>query len=386
MTEELNWQNRVRHFLEREPVKLALLAALAVVLFVAVTGISRLYQAQQQSLGSRWFNRGVDDLNAKQFDRAVIEFRAALVYSRDNYDYQLNLAKSLVGLKRPGEAYAYLINLWDRQPEDGLVNLELARIAAQRGQNEQAQRYYHNAIYATWPGDAASSETERRDARLELIEYLLKINARPQAQAELMALTANLGDDPEEQMKVGNLYLQAQDYEHALAAFRDALKGEHHDAAALAGAGRAAFELARYDMAEKYLRDAVAANAADTESADRLRTTELVLRLDPFRAEISAAQRNRAVLDAFATAGERLKSCAAASGSATPTESESSLADNWTKMRPQVTAAGLARNPDLVSAAMGLVFDVEQHASATCGTPAGADLALLLIAKLHEGN
>jgi tetratricopeptide (TPR) repeat protein len=386
MAEELNWQSRVRQFLEREPVKLALLAGLAVVLFVTVTGISRLYQEQQQSLGSRWFSRGVADLNAGQFDRAVIEFRAALVYSRDNYDYQLNLAESLVGLKRTGEAYAYLINLWDRQPEDGVVNLELARIAAERGQSEQAQRYYHNAIYATWPGDAASSANERRDARQELIEYLLKINARPQAQAELMALTANLRDDPGEQMKLGSLYLRAQDYEHALSAFREALKGEHHDAAALAGAGRAAFELARYDMAEKYLRDAVAANAADSESADRLRTTELVLRLDPFRTEISAAQRNRAVLDAFAAAGERLKSCAAADGGAVPTESQTSLADSWEKMKPKVTATGLERNPDLASAAMGVVFEVEQQTSATCGMPAGSDLALLLIAKLHEGN
>ena len=35
---------------------------------------------------------------------------------------------------------------------------------------------------------------------------------------------------------------------------------------------------------------------------------------------------------------------------------------------------------------MDLVFEIERQTSATCGTPTGADLALLLISKLHEGN
>jgi hypothetical protein len=33
-----------------------------------------------------------------------------------------------------------------------------------------------------------------------------------------------------------------------------------------------------------------------------------------------------------------------------------------------------------------LVFEIERETSATCGIPSGADAALLLIAKLHEGN
>src|ERR1700680_2345202 len=147
-------------YLKQQPVMLALLAALGVIFFLAVAGLSRAYHAQRESLGNRWFSRGVADLNARHFDRAVTEFRSALLYSRDNYDYQLSLAEALIGEKRTSEAYSYLVNLWDQQPENGLVNLELARIAAQRGQTEQAQRYYHNAIYAVWPGD---QKLKRRD-------------------------------------------------------------------------------------------------------------------------------------------------------------------------------------------------------------------------------
>jgi tetratricopeptide (TPR) repeat protein len=370
----------------REPVILALLSALAVLSFLAVGGLSRMYHAQQQALGNRWFTRGTADLKDGHFDRAVGDFRAALRYSRDNYDYQLNLAQSLIGLNRTDEAYAYLINLWDREPENGLVNLELARIAAKKGENERALRYYHNAIYAIWPGD---QEAQRRNTRLELIEYLLGIHARAQAQSELIALAANLGDDPSLHQLVGDLFLQAQDYEHALAEYRLTLKSDHHNPAALAGAGVAAFELGRYSLAQRYLQVAVALNSDDKQSTDILKTTERVLQMDPFRRQISADQRNRIVIEAFASAGERLKSCSATvnpSGSNSSETVEQSLADGWAKMQPKINERDLRRDPDLAEGAMDLVFEIERETKIACGAPTGTDLVLLLISKLHEGN
>jgi tetratricopeptide (TPR) repeat protein len=373
----------LKRYLTREPVMLALLTVLAIVCFAGVSGLSRLFHAQQEALGNRWFTRGVSDLKAQRFDRAVVEFRAALEYSRDDYSYQLNLAEALIGQKRTSQAYAYLINLWDRQPEDGVVNLELARIAAERNETEQAQRYYHNAIYATWP---EGEETERHAARLELIEYLLKIDANTQAQAELIALEANLGDDPAEQARLGDLFVRAQDYEHALGAYRVALKSERHNAEALAGAGLAAFELQHYDTAQRYLQAAVMANPEDEKSAGLLQTTELVLQMDPFQRQITAEERARVVQEAFATAGDRLKACGGGNGFAMGAGSTPSLAQSWTEMKPRITTLRLRRDPDLVESAMDLVFNIERQTSAKCGTPAGKDEALLLIAKLHEGS
>jgi hypothetical protein len=40
---------------------------------------------------------GVADLPEHRFERAISEFRTALLYSRDNYSYQLNLAEALLG-------------------------------------------------------------------------------------------------------------------------------------------------------------------------------------------------------------------------------------------------------------------------------------------------
>ena len=74
----------LRHYLAEEPVILTLLSALAVVLFLAVTGLSYIYHAQQESLGNRWFTRGAADLKERRFGSAVSDFRIALRYSRDN--------------------------------------------------------------------------------------------------------------------------------------------------------------------------------------------------------------------------------------------------------------------------------------------------------------
>jgi len=372
-------------YLTREPVILAMLSALAVVFFLAVTGLSHLYHAQQESLANRWFNRGATDLKERRFESAVSDFRTALLYSRDNYSYQLNLAEALIGLKRTNEAFSYLINLWEREPENGFVNLDLARIAAQKGETEQALRYYHNAIYAAWPDD---QQVERRDARLELVDFLLSINARAQAQAELLALAANLPNDPFQQTRVGDLFLRAQDYENALAEYRLSLKADHHNSAAVTAAGIAAFQLGRYALAQRYLQSAVATNPSDAQSAARLKTTELVLQMDPFQRQLSVAQRNLVVIEAFAAGGQRLKSCFGTAGSAGATSSgaSSSLAESWAKMKRQITEPGLRRDPDLIEAAMELVFDIEHQTNTACGNPSDADTALLLIAKMHEGN
>lgn len=373
-----------RLYLRQRPVILVVFTLMAVIFFLFTSGLARLYRAQRESLGTRWFTRGRAELNARNYAGAVSDFRAALLYSRDNYTYQLNLAEALLGLGRTGQASAYLLNLWDREPEDGLVNLELARIASSTGQLQQAIRYYHDAIYAAWASD---EEWKRRDARLELIELLLNHKAPAQAQSELIALEANVGDDPAQQEQIGNLFLRAQDYEHALNAFVIALKSERHNPTALAGAGEAAFQLGRYPLAQRYLQAALAANPNDKQSAQALKTTEMVVEMDPFRRQISTAERNRSVVQVFQIAGQRLTGCALPKSTTPgPASTQPSLSEEWASLKPKITERNLERDPDLVESAMDLVFQIERQTSIVCGTPSGSDLALLLIAKLHEGN
>ena len=353
------------------------------VLMVAI--FSRFYHVKLESLATEWSTRGSADLDAGHFDEAVTDFRTALLYDRDNDSYQLSLAEALLGVKRKDErdqAATYLMNLWDKQPENGTVNLELARIASSKGETERAIRYYNNAIYATWPGD---QEEARRNVRLELIRLLMHINATAQAQSELIALAANLGDDPAEQAHVAGLFYQNGDYEEALKEYRLSLEGDAHNAESLAGAGQAAFELNQYRLARRYLREAVELRPKDTASAERLKLSELVLQIDPFRQQMRSADRDRIVISDFAAAGKRLNTCQAPGQNSATTNQQQAQQQSWNKLKPQMTPWGLRRNPDLVNTAMSLVFQIERSSYDTCGPGSDTDKALLLIANLHEG-
>lgn len=375
----LNWYSR------REPVVLLLLSVAAILMFLAVAMLSRAYHVQRESRGLRWSERGNADLNTKNYNRAVVDFRAALSYSRENYQYQLGLAQALLGLDRTDEAYAYLINLWQREPDNGNVNLELGRIFAKKADVNQAVRYYHNAIYAVWSGD---SELQRRAGRLELIDFLLSHQVQGQAESELIALSSNLPDDPVLHAHTGDLFLKVPDYERALTEFQLALRRQHKNPSATAGAGRAAYELGRYPLAERYLESAVTANPDDSQSAQLLGTVRLVARMDPYRMRISAAERRRVVMEAFKTAGQRLNSCTVPSQAINVGSGagEGTLETRWLQMKHRLSNQALRRDPELVDAAADLVFTIERATSQRCGPPTGADLALLLIANSHEGN
>lgn len=375
----LPFRLRLPRGLRREAVILVGMAGLASVFWVGVTALSRLYQAQQSSLSERWTSRGNADLKSGKYKQAVEDFHSALRYSHDDYGQQLGLAQSLLGMSRTSEAAAYLETLWEREPENGLVNRELARIAAENGDVRQALRYYHNAVYATWHGDA---DAERRDTRWELIKYLISLNAKAQAQSELISLAADVGDDLAPQIELGEYFLRVGDPSHALAAFELRLKANPRNAEALAGAGAAAFGLAQYPLAERYLREAAAEQPADRDLANRLQIVEAAVHLNPYRREISDVERKRATVAAFHTAGERLKVCAAA---ANAPYNGKTLASAWSDMKPHLNENELARVPDAVNRAMNLVFEVERQASTTCGAGSPSDAALLLISGSHEG-
>lgn len=437
------WRLQIPPHLRREMATLAMLTGLAAVLLIGVTALSELFHSQQDALADRWSGRGDADLAGENYKAAVNDYRTALRYTRDGYPQQLGLAEALIGEQRIDEARVYLETLWEQQPENGIVNRELARIAAGKGDTRAALRYYHNAIYANWHEHA---EAERVATRWELIKYLLSIKQPAQAQSELIGLGAEVGDNPEQQLNLGRYFLKVQDGQHALASFRMCLRANPHEAAALAGAGEAEFDLGSYTRAHRYLAEALARNPADRDSASLLEVSDQVMRLNPFRPGVSDAERDQAVLSAFQTVGERLKGCPELATSpvspaslpaagnppamapagrakgvlgaiaaalaklpsakktpqgkaqppATPQKQPQApasanlqaqtLAAAWTQLEPKVTKRVLRHNQDVVNQAMDLAFNIEHQAASKCGPGTPADTALLLISRLHEGS
>jgi len=367
----------------REPLVVLLLSATAAGLFFLVGGLSRLYQNQLESRGRTWFDRGVRDLEAGRVENAVRDFQVALTYSRDNYGYQLSLAQALVALNRTEEARTYLISLWQREPENGSVNLELARIYAANSDITGALRYYHNAIYAVWGGDA---EKHQRSVRLELIRFLLDHKALNQAESELIAVGRELPDDPSLHLEIADDFMRIPDYDRALEQDQEVLEIERQNRSALSSAGRAAFELAQFPLAERYLAAAQSLNPNDAETAALLKLVKAVPDIDAY--EISSrAQRDRALLAAFNTAGERLRACgdrSAKNGETNPSLEQ--LYSRWMDRKARLTEPALREHPEEVDTTMDLVFTIERQTSNLCGAPTGTDLLLLLIGRHHQGS
>lgn len=375
----LHW----RRYVGREPVVLVWLTAIAVVMFSVVAVLSKAYTAASQAKASEWDNRGNDDFRAGHVEKAANDFRVALTYLRDNYGYEVSLAQSLLALDRTDEAKAYLTALWQRQPENGTVNLELARLYAKIGDFNNSLRFYHNAIYAIWDSDP---EIQRRSARLELAQFLLDRKSQAQAESELIALSGNLPRDPELHTQVGDLFMRVPDYERALQQYESSLHLTPHSELVLASAGRAAFSLARYSLAARYFQQALVLNSKNESSASLLSTARTVQRMDPDT--VRPSRRAPVILEDFHDAGARLAACMAqlASRASSNVGALQNLSLQWNTMKPQMTGLRLRRDPDLAGSAMDLAFSIETASNQLCGKPSGADLALLLIAQQREAN
>ncbi|MGA9392666.1 MAG: tetratricopeptide repeat protein [Candidatus Sulfotelmatobacter sp.] len=372
------------------PIILLVLTFAAVSGFAAVSHLVSRYNLNQQARGRRLYAEGAADISAGRYDAAIADFRAALSCDPSNPQYQLALARALRDSndsRRLDEAESYLLALWQRSPQDAAVNLALARVEARRGSIEDATRYFHNAMYGEWASDP---DGNRNRARIELIEFLLKKNARAQADSELIALAAALPADPPAHLQAAHLFEQVQDYAGALAQYEAVLRLDPGNVAALAGAGEAAYRSGNYVLAQRYLRMAANANPEDAAARQLLESTDLILRANPFHSHISDAERNRRIDSAFAQAEVRLTECAQAanvdlnSTANSPTSQLPGLQARWLLAKPDLKLLRSAAETDLPDAIMDVVFQIEQQTSATCGQPQGLDLALLLISKKRE--
>jgi len=374
----------------RRDTFLLIIFVLLILMFV-ITGFSvRVYRAVERGFAEDWYARGEEDLRAGRAEAALADFRTALSYSHDNERYQLRLAQALmaVGQSREAgsEARTYLLNLLEHEPGNGTVNLELARLAARDHAVSDALRFYHGAIYGEWEDDAV---LRRRASRLELVEFLLDAGQKDAARAELIALAADLPDDPALQTKVGNLLLRVAGYDDALKLFRQALREEPHLAPALAGAGECYFQNGDYGQAARYLTRAVQQDPHLAQAAAMLDTAQAVLKLDPFNRRLDNMERaRRAVLD-FNSALMRLQNCATQRGidlKAAGSDPLQALSAQATQLQPRAQQRYLSRDSELLSQVMDAVFEMEQSTAHTCGEPQGLDLALLLMAREQGGT
>lgn len=370
----------------RESVLIASVTLLGV-LFAFTGFVTQRYHATQRALAQRWYKRGEADLQSSHPEKAIEDLETALVYVPGNGVYRLRLAEALEAAQRLGEAQAYLLSLWSDEPANGEVNRDLGRLAIRAGNIPEALRYYHNAIYGIW---SENPEQSSRNVRLELCQALLARQDTRDTEAELIALAGNLPEDAELHERVGNMFLATSDFDRGLRQFQRALALSPQLEAALLGAGKACFELARYEEAQPYLERALRRNRGDAQAARLLETTNLILEVDPFAPRLSAEERGQRIVRAYEQAIARLETCAQSRGDRldTPTPQtplETAYAQAL-KLRPRMHESSLRRDPDLTAAAQDAVVEAERVATGLCGAPTGLNEAIVLAARRHEGD
>src|SRR5581483_9147544 len=172
----------------------------AVAAFFATRSLAASNRAMTLRDAADWYRRGQQALAEGRVAEAVDDFRRTTVRNRHDKTYVLALAGALARNGDDEAARGVLLALRESLPEDPETNLELARLAARGGDVPETMRYYHNALYAPWPPERTD---ERRIARLELVRFLLMHGQSNRALPELLAMAADLPDEPAAHVRVG---------------------------------------------------------------------------------------------------------------------------------------------------------------------------------------
>ncbi len=141
----------------RDSVALLSLFAIVLVLFFVTLFLFHSFSVHRQEVAQRWLVRGENALHANQPLAAIDALRSALAYAPDNETLQIELAEALAAAGRTDEAVAYFNTLLESRPGNGMINLQLARLAAKQGDEATALDHYQAALDGTWKATATSA-------------------------------------------------------------------------------------------------------------------------------------------------------------------------------------------------------------------------------------
>jgi Flp pilus assembly protein TadD len=416
-----------RRLIFADTLSLVTLFAVTTLLAVLTNYLYQSYASHQVELANRWLVRGEQAMRDGKPQAAIDALSSALAFAPSDRNTEIKLAEALASSGRLQEAAVYFNALLESQQGSGLINLQLARLAARQDNVSQAIEDYQRAIYGNWEGDGY---VRRRDVRFELSDYLIAHHLLDRARSELLVAAGNAPeDDISVQLGIARKMEQAQDPSDALHLYRTILHRHPSLREALDGAGRTAFQMGRYLEAKRYLARALQGPGVDQEpkagleeSRDRLSEATRLLLLYP-SSRLSLNERSVRILADRKLAMARLAQCtqdrsqapakdsAAASAPApavasnplqslksrftghptAPTPNQAAapppvdplqaLTARWKQLPAKLKLRELEENSDLAQTQIQLIYDTELLTQQLCGAPAGDDDLLLKIAQ-----
>lgn len=392
-TIETQFKTSKRQLVIHDSIAFLVLLSATGILFAVTLFLFRSFSAHRAEIARQAGEDGRIALAQGRPRDAIADLRTALSYAPYERSYELLLAQALGEDGHLEEAINYFLNLWESQPGDGFINLQLARLERKRNDLQQGDRqrigpqaainYYRASIFGSWNGDGV---IHRRDVRLELANYLIEQKEFPLAQTELLIASTNAPQLPGLHVTLGDALIRAQDQTAAMKEYQKAILEDPTDAIAYEKAGRLAYKTGDYAHAREWLERALresagaVSNAAEPEgdTASLLKNAERLLVLDPDLAPNRTARVDR-ILDDRGIARRRFDACVKQVTS--PETSLDTLTARWTASSSNSTRAALMRddsNDDLVRS---LIDDTETTTARFCGTPGGDDALLLLLAQ-----
>ncbi len=389
---DTNWIASRRQLLLRDGLSFLLLTLITVVLFGFTLFMFRSFSSHRAELADRWAGRGQIALNTGKPEEAISALETSLEYAPGVRANQLMLAQALSAAGHTEQATSYFLNLWETEPGDGVINLQLARLERRRHDKQAAIHYYRAAIYGTWEGDGI---VHRRDVRLELANYLIDEHDFQTAQTELLIAASNAPAEPGLELGFGDELLRAGDRSDAMRYYQKAIRQQPRNALALDKAGRLAFAMGDYTRArgllERAVRDSagVPGSAAKPDEEDdiaMLHRTERLLAISPELAP-NPQEHVARLMQAGSLARQRLSSCTAQlqTTQLLPPAIQA-LTTQWAGQAGAISRKTLLDDEVQRDSMTSLIYDTETTTAQLCGQPTGDDALLLLLAESAHGQ
>jgi tetratricopeptide (TPR) repeat protein len=368
--------------LNREIFMLVVLAFFAIGVFVFTKSMATKEQQMDARIAAVWYNDGQRQFNSGQVDKAINSFRKARTRSLGDRVYALALANALVAGGHDAEAQQSLLRLREADPEDAEINSQLARLAAKRGQVQDAVHYYQNALYGRWAGPQV--DERKLHLRMELIRVLLRQQQRNSALSELLILETELLQSAADHVETARLFLQAGDAQHALANYAEAIDLDKNNVEAYTEAGETLFRLGDYLRAERYLEAALVLNPKAEMTRHLLLLAKMVVAADPLEPHISKQESWERLLRALKRASHRLNDCLMQTTNSQKRTQLGTLKQQDIALESELHSSR-PPNSELTKSGVDLIYAIEKETSGIGETPDGFDQALLLIGQKHGG-
>jgi tetratricopeptide (TPR) repeat protein len=388
MTTDTALKSGRRQLMMRDGAAFLILTAATGVLFAVTLFLFRSFSAHRADLAVEAGDAGKVALAERRPHDAIASLREALSYAPNQRDYQLLLAQALGEDGRIEEANNYFLNLRESEPGDGFINLQLARLARQRRQKQQAIDFYRASIFGDWKGEG---DVHRRAVRLELADFLIDQKDLQEAQSELTIVASNARSisDAGLDLTLGDAFLRVNDSANALKLYQKAMTDAPRNPLAYEKAGRVAYRQGDYaharDWLEHGLRESAGnpGSAADPEgdTATLLKNSERLLVLSPSLAA-SRADRVARELRNLTISKQRLDACIRQdSASEEIPAALQAMVARWTATARTTTREALLRDATNEDELNELVADTEVLTAQICGPPQGDDAMLLILAQ-----